>query len=332
MNLFLLAAGEGTRFRPHTNILPKPAIPFCGAPLLYYSFYLAKCLAPKKLVLNTFHLASEVHRVGETLAGFGVEVAFSDEQPNLLGSAGGMAQAEKLLAGDGEFIALNADEVIIPKNPEIMKEFYHTAKSSKSLATLMVMRHPEAGKKFGAVWVNKAGQVLGFGKLRPETTEELIPFHFIGPMYFKERIFQRLKREPSNILHDTLKMALAEGESVSVFPIECDWFETGNLEDYLHATRAVLDLIQAGNPFLLNMQKDLKMGMEFQQWPQAKVLKHFQSRVDATATIKGFAVLGEQSEVGRSACLSESVLANGVELAAEQVIEKALILQESRNN
>ncbi len=327
MNLFLLAAGEGTRFRPHTEVLPKPALPFCGAPLLYYSFYLARCLNPNRVVINTYHLPAEVHKVGVALTKFGVDVEFSDEQPTLLGSAGGMAKAEKLLSGAGDFIAMNADEVIIPSNPEIMKAFQQAGKASSSLATLMVMKHPEAGKKFGAIWVDKAGEVLGFGNVRPEVNEELTPLHFIGPMYFKERIFSRLREQPSNILHDVLKAALAEGERVSVFTIDCEWFETGSLEDYLHATRSVIDLIQAGNAFLLNMQKDLDLKMELQQRPQAKILKHVESKIDPTADVGGFAVLGAGTIVKKTASIVDSVLAPDVKLEVGRSIERSLLIK-----
>ncbi|HEY6002031.1 MAG TPA: sugar phosphate nucleotidyltransferase, partial [Anaeromyxobacter sp.] len=37
---FVLCAGLGTRLRPLTNRLPKPAVPVCGVPLVRYSLAL----------------------------------------------------------------------------------------------------------------------------------------------------------------------------------------------------------------------------------------------------------------------------------------------------
>lgn len=326
MNLFLLAAGEGTRFRPHTMTLPKPALPFCGAPLIYYSYFLAKCLNPQNLVINTYHLPVKMHEVGKTLESFGVKVHFSDEQPLLLGSAGGMAKARDLLRGQNGFVALNADEVIIPRQPEIMRSFYDSAQASQKLAVLMVMKHPEAGKKFGAVWVNPSGRVLGFGKVPPETSETLTPYHFIGPMYFQDKIFDRLKVEPSNILHDTLKLAIAEGEDVGIYPIECEWFETGNLEDYLRASEAVLNLIEAGNAFLEKMQTELELGFTLETTRTAKLLKHDSARVETGVEITGWAILGANTRIKKDAVIRNSVVADGVEIQGS-VHHSALLLK-----
>lgn len=326
MNLFLLAAGEGTRFRPHTEILPKPAIPFCGAPLIYYSFYLAKCLAPDRVVVNTYHLPDKIHDVGNKLRSFGVEVKFSDEKDRLLGSAGGMAKAKNDLCGRGGFIALNADEVIIPQKADIMKQFYMVAKESSRLSTLMVMRHPEAGRKFGAVWANKVGKVFGFGKVRPETNEDLTPYHFIGPMYFHDRIFDRIDTEPSNILHDTLKSAIAEGEDIEIFEIECDWFETGNLEDYLKATESVLGLFRDQNPFLLQMNRELSLLMDFETRGKTLVFKHQSAQISNEAQIEGWLVAGPLAMISRDCLLKEVVVSDGVAIKPGQTFTSALLL------
>lgn len=328
MNLFLLAAGEGTRFRPHTQILPKPALPFCGLPLLYQSYFLAQCLKPKQVVINTFHLPKEMHRVGSTLEREGASVLFSDEHPTLLGSAGGMAKAKDLLKGPDGFIALNADEVIAPRDPEILQAFYEQARGNGHLATLMVMRHPEAGKKFGAIWVNPQGKVLGFGKQRPETTEDLIPYHFIGPMYFREEIFLRLQEVPTNILHDVLKQALADGESVGIFPVECDWYETGNLEDYNHATAQVLkSMALGGNPFWEKWRRELVPAMELVKSADTIIFKHSTASIAATADIKGYVVLGAHCEVGEGASLENVVCYEGVRVSPRVSLKNELVLK-----
>jgi mannose-1-phosphate guanylyltransferase len=327
MNLFVLAAGEGTRFRPHTQILPKPGIPFCGLPLLYYSYFLTRCLSPQKLVINTFHLPEGIHKVGRSLEKFGVRVVFSDEQPLLLGSAGGMAKAKSLLCDGADFVAINADEVIVPRRLQVMRDYYSYSKQRSELATLMVMEHPEAGKKFGAVWVNREGYARGFGKVPPETTEVLRPYHFIGPMYFKKRIFNYLTEQPSNILHDVLKAAIAQGEEVRVFPIECEWFETGNLADYLDATGAVLQLFLQDVPFLHEMKTHLMADYEWTVTSTATILKHKTSVVESQAQVGGFLVLGPHCRVAAGASVHNVVCAENVEIKSNQVVQNQLILQ-----
>ena len=60
MNVMLLGAGEGTRLRPYTLTLPKPAIPFVTGPLAGHSLSFLGNLAINKLVVNTYHLPGEI--------------------------------------------------------------------------------------------------------------------------------------------------------------------------------------------------------------------------------------------------------------------------------
>jgi len=314
MNLFLLAAGEGTRFRPYTEVLPKPAIPFSGVPLIYHSVFLAKNLKPKKIIINTFHLPEEIHRVGSKLSHSGVEVHYSNEKPTLMGSGGGIARAKALLDDEDGFIAMNADEVIIPNEENVLSDFYNFSKSSINLSTLLVMRHPEAGKKFGAVWVNSRGEVRGFGKTKPNSNDELVPYHFIGPMHFKNKIFSYLKLEPSNILHDILNKAILSGESVGVYPIDCEWFEIGNLPDYLEATKSFLQLLDREHSFIKQWKSEFLADWLLVKTNNAIILKHESAILENLASVEGFAVLGPNCRVGSNVQIKDIVCCANISL------------------
>lgn len=315
MNLFLLAAGEGTRFRPHTLVAPKPALPFCGSPLLFHSYYLARSMRPQKIVINTFHLPQKIHEIGRNLQKMlppPSEVVFSDEQPILLGSAGGMALAKKHLDGPNGFIAMNADEIILPTKDQEMLDFQKYSMNSENLATLMVMEHPEAGKKFGAVWVDHEGRVKGFGKVPPSKEIPLRPFHFIGPMYFKRAIFDRIQTSPSNILHDTLNDAIADGQTVGIYKIQCQWFETGNLSDYLEATGEFLKLLKAETHYLKEWKTHWLKGYQLLGEPGELVLKHHSSVLPANVKVEGFAVIGVDVTVPEHSHLHNVVIGDHV--------------------
>ena len=78
MNLMLLAAGEGTRLRPYTLIKPKPAIPLAGIPLAGHSLSFTDHLDIQNLVVNTFHLPSEIHKLFKNLPTRSKHLYFSD--------------------------------------------------------------------------------------------------------------------------------------------------------------------------------------------------------------------------------------------------------------
>ncbi|MCB0350245.1 MAG: hypothetical protein KDD38_03620 [Bdellovibrionales bacterium] len=111
MNALMLSAGLGTRFRPVTDRVAKPAIPFLNVPLLGYSLYYLENLFSENLgvgindkscrlenlVLNTHHLPASVEGAANCLThGQDYRVLFSFE-PEILGSGGGILKARELL-------------------------------------------------------------------------------------------------------------------------------------------------------------------------------------------------------------------------------------------
>lgn len=257
MKAMILAAGEGTRLRPYTQIQPKPAIPFCGYPLLYYSLFQLNALNVDQLVVNLFHLPAKVKKVidSDRVKDLFFNVVYTNEFElgTLLGSGGGIAYAKKYLEESNPFLVCNGDEVIIPAQLDFMLKFKEAFDAIHPISLLLTMEHPEAGKKFGAVWVDEDNKVIGFGKTPPASEKKLRPLHFLGTQLLSNKIYKYLPNGvESNILYDALTKAIAQNEKVYAHTIQCDWFETGNIADYLHATDEVLKLIEKKNPYLVD--------------------------------------------------------------------------------
>jgi len=53
---FVLGAGLGTRFRPLTQVLPKPLLPIFGKPLVTFAFDHLRTLGINEFIVNTHHL------------------------------------------------------------------------------------------------------------------------------------------------------------------------------------------------------------------------------------------------------------------------------------
>lgn len=239
MNVMLLAAGEGTRLRPYTLTLPKPAIPFLTIPLAGHALNFLGDLEIEKLVVNTFYLPKEIHRLFHTLPYKAKSLHFSDEVGQILGSGGGLGKAREHFQKQDAFIMMNGDEVILPKDLKIMKKAVEHHRSQGNLATLMVMDHPGAGTQFGGVWTDANNKVLGFGKSPIPGASKA--WHFVGVQILSDKVFQFIPTEgESNILYDALTAGLQQGLSVEAFPFECSWFETGNPIDFLEASEKCL--------------------------------------------------------------------------------------------
>lgn len=328
MRAILLAAGEGTRLRPFTNVLPKPCMPFLNVPLFGYSFFLLRHLGIQTFVMNHHHLSAKLLervRGWKHLNDFVMDdVMFSDETGKLLGSGGGIAKARTHLHGDDAIIAVNADEVILPYDDDSMIQFRDFYFEKSPLALLLTMDHPEAGKKFGAVWVDDQNRVHGFGKEKPKVANlELFPKHFLGVQILSDRVFKFLPNEEieSNILYDALVKGIAHGESVMAYSMECHWFETGNLKDFLHATGECLRLLASGrSSYLKRLLAKLSPKSKLSGFGSALVL----SEGDLLpSSVENFVVIGEGATFPRTANLDSVVIESGA--SVQEVTSKETI-------
>src|SRR5437016_1718556 len=100
MNALLLTAGLGTRFRPFTDILPKPGIPLLNVPIAFYNLHLCQQLGLDKLTANLHHLPQKMQSVfNEAQDQIGVPLFFSDESALVLGTGGAIKKARPTLEG-----------------------------------------------------------------------------------------------------------------------------------------------------------------------------------------------------------------------------------------
>lgn len=247
MKAMILAAGEGTRLRPFTMTLPKPAIPFLGVPLADYGIHLLDEIGRPDLVVNLYHLPNEVRRLFARPVLRDRKIDFSDETLGLLGSGGGLHKAKDFLSSEPHFVAVNGDEVILPHAEGQIRAAYQNHVESGRLATIVATQNPEVGTKFGGVWCDETLRVVRFSKT---AVSGLTGWHYAGIVFYSQRLFSYFKSTlvEENILYETLTSAMTKNETVAVFPIRAEWYETGNPTDFKAATAACLDALTSSAP------------------------------------------------------------------------------------
>lgn len=286
MNVMLLAAGEGTRLRPYTSILPKPAIPFLTIPLAAHVLNFLGDLEINKLVVNTFHLPQGIHDLFHTLPIKAQSVIFSDEEGFILGNGGGLGKAASHLRGGGAFLLMNADEVILPKEEDVLQRALARHNSQKNIATLIVKDHPGVGTKFGGVWVDANNKVLGFGKT--PIPGSVRAWHFVGVQILDEKILEYIPANvESNILYDAVTVAISQGHSVEAVPFEGTWFETGNPQDFMEATKACLEFLTGEESY---QKKALQLALK----------RYSTERTTATRTVSSLTLVASTAQVKTS--------------------------------
>jgi NDP-sugar pyrophosphorylase family protein len=151
---FILAAGEGSRLRPHTEHRPKPMIEVHGHPILEYNVRALAAVGIHRIFINT-HYRGEVIKAffgdGEQ---FGVRITYLDE-PVLLGTAGALGPIRSAL--DETIVLLYGDNLTDGDLGEIVGEH----RRSGAVATLAVFEREDVLAS-GIVGIDASGRVTRF--------------------------------------------------------------------------------------------------------------------------------------------------------------------------
>ena len=103
-----MAAGKGTRLAPLTDVLPKPAIPVANEPVMGHLLRLLASQGFRRVACNIAYKADIMREVFGDGTAYGVELAWSEE-PEPLGTAGGLRNAQPLLAEGEPVVVLSGD-------------------------------------------------------------------------------------------------------------------------------------------------------------------------------------------------------------------------------
>ena len=222
----LLTAGLGTRLRPLTDDLAKPALPVAGATLVERIVLGLRRHALTDLLLNLHYRPSTITRVVGDGSGLGVRVRYSWEVP-LLGSGGGPRRAFSLV-GDDRLWLVNGDTLSRVELGRMADEHAQ----SDALVTMAVIPNP-APARYGGVVVDSDGVISAFvPRGTPGPT-----WHFVGVQIAERAAFAALAdgvpAESVTGAYRTL-MAARRG-AVRAFRGDGGFLDIGTPRDYLDA-------------------------------------------------------------------------------------------------
>jgi len=104
----ILAAGRGERMRPLTDTVPKPLLRVRGQPLIERHVIGLKRAGIDRIVINLAWLGAQIREYLGDGARYGVTIAYSEESPRALETAGGIFRALPGLS-PGPFAVVNGD-------------------------------------------------------------------------------------------------------------------------------------------------------------------------------------------------------------------------------
>jgi len=232
----VLCAGLGTRLRPLTGAVPKPAAPVCGVPLVRWSLALLARGGVSRAVVNVHHLP-EAMALAAVEAGraLGMAVAVSRE-PVIAGTGGALREARALLAGADGIVLVNGD-ILFDVD---VRAALSAHRASGALATMVLLPMP-AGARYAAVEVDAGGAVRRIAGAFGPGGEGLSPWHFPGVHVLSPALLGKVPAEPfAADVNRHVYPALMGAGAVRGLVAGGYWNDLGTPARYLEASRDVL--------------------------------------------------------------------------------------------
>ncbi len=317
LKTFILAAGLGTRLRPYTQYVPKPAVPFMGIPLLGYPMYLAHNAGVSEMILNTHPMADKIHAAVDLHNHSEFHIQYSHEDSEPKGSGGALYHAKDLLDGATDFFVINGDTVFIPKNENLFRDLYTYHQSQNALCTLVVSEDPELVRQFNPLWINGQGHVVSIGA-KP-SDPNCRPVHYLGVKVFQNRVFQYIPSGVTSLFSDVLGPAIKKGEVVATTTEEGFWWETGNFDAFFKATKEAMHLIsdKKDNSFFQHIYTWARKSLVFSIHKKGDdiVFLHSSSAIPLNA-ISGSAFIDDNTNIDANVQLKDVVVNSGCHVTA----------------
>lgn len=334
----VLCAGLGTRLRPLTLRVPKPAVPVCGVPLVGWTLALLSNAGVRRAVVNVHHLPEAMAAAAEAAArALGVELAVSRE-PVIAGTGGALREARGALAEADEVLLVNGDVLFDVDLGAALAAH----RASGALATMVLLPMPE-GARYAAVEVDGGGAVRRIaGRFGPGGAA-LTPWHFSGVHVLSRALLDHVPEAPfeCDINREVYPALMARG-LVRGFVASGYWNDLGTPERYLSANLDVLEgrvplaRFRGADPFAAAgaAPGGVLLGPGARVDPRAAIsapaLVGAGAVVEAGAVVGPGAVVGAGARVPRGAEVREAVLWDGTALAPGERAARAIAAGDDR--
>ncbi|HEY8810364.1 MAG TPA: NDP-sugar synthase [Solirubrobacterales bacterium] len=324
MQAIVLVGGEGTRLRPLTERVPKPALTLVDRPFLAYMIEWLAGHGVTEVVLACGFLPDVLQAA---LAGeeerAGVRIRYVAE-PEPLGTAGAIRFSADALGDELEdrFLALNGDVLTDLDLSALLR-----AHEEWSAAATIGLHPVEDSSAFGLVQSDGGGAVLEF----LEKTGERKPGEVNAGMYVLQRSVLDLIAPGENVSIERDVFPRLVGEGLHGLLLDGYWVDIGTPERYRQASWDILEgRVETGvEPTSEGILVDpgARIDSAAKVGPQTVIGPG--CRVGAGAQILGSVVL-DDCTVGENARVVDSILSPRAEVSPGAVVEGAVAAEGER--
>jgi len=319
----VLVGGEGTRLRPLTSDVPKPALTLVDRPFLAYMVEWLGAHGVTEAVLACGFLPDVLQEALGAGEHAGVRLRYVTE-PERRGTAGAIRFAADALGDDLDerFLALNGDVLTDLDLTALMKA--HREREARATIALYPVEDAAA---YGLVGVDGEGGVTEF----VEKAGEAVPGEVNAGAYFLERSVLDLIPPGREVSIEREVFPLLVGDGLGALRLDGYWMDIGTPERYLQASWDILEgrvatRVRPTAPGLL-VAPGAEIAAGATVGPRAVVSPG--CRIAAGAEVRDSVLLAGAC-VGEGARITGSVLAPGVTVDAGAELAGTVIGQGER--
>jgi mannose-1-phosphate guanylyltransferase len=321
MQALVLVGGEGTRLRPLTDSVPKPALTLVDRPFLAYMVEWLASHGVSEVVLACGFLPDVLRAALGEDEHEGTGLAYVVE-PDRRGTAGAFRFAADELGDrlEDRFLALNGDVLCDLDLTALLRA--HQERGARATLGLYPVDDSSA---YGLVECDDDGAVLAFR----EKTGEPVPGEINAGTYVLERSVLDLIPPGREVSIEREVFPQLVGDGLSALRLEGYWMDIGTPDRYLQASwdileRRVQTRVEPTAPGLM-VGAGTEVASGARIGPRAVLAPG--CRVEEGAELSG-SVLLEGCTVGAGARVSDSILAAGVNVAPGAMLAGAVIGQD----
>jgi mannose-1-phosphate guanylyltransferase/phosphomannomutase len=306
MKAVIMAGGFGTRIQPLTCSLPKPMIPLLNRPIMLHIVELLKKYQITDLVMLLYHQPHIIKNFFRDGADFGVKITYVTPLEDM-GTAGAVKCAEKFI--NERFLVISGD-LLTDFNLQKVIDF-HTENKALATITLTSVKDP---LQFGVVITDKSRKIVQFLE-KPGWGEVISDTINTGIYVFEPEIFSYIPAgENFDFSQDLFPRLLEKKEPLFGFPVKGYWRDIGNTDSYREANHDIFKgrvNVRIDEPKQDMVGRDLRIGVDV--------------RLDDTATLDGTVVVGDNSQIFRSAQIKDSVIGRNCTIEAGVKLTRCVI-------
>jgi mannose-1-phosphate guanylyltransferase len=324
MQAIVLVGGEGTRLRPLTADVPKPALTLVDRPFLAYAIEWLAAHGVTEVVLACGFLPDVLR---EALAGeearAGVEITYVAE-PEPLGTAGAIRFAAEALGErlEDRFLALNGDVLADLDLTALVRS--HEERGARASIGL----HPVTDSSaYGLVSCDPDGKVLEF----LEKTGEGVPGEINAGAYVLERSVLDLVPASRSVSIEREVFPRLVGDGLCGLLLDGYWMDIGTPDRYLQASWDILEgrvetrVMPTAPGRLIAADADVDPGARVGQ----RAVISAGCRIEPGAEVTD-SVLLDGCTIGENARLERSILAPGASVEPGAQLVNAVIGRDER--